>query len=337
MSNVTTEPANIDKFAYLKALRGHPLLKGKAGVQLIIRIMADYADGKTLGNARPAINTIASDAGMGRATAKVALHTAVELGFLVVTSPATNRKPAVYALRLPVDSQDLTVQTVKIRPSRGSGSDPNQTTDHNHEQIQSGEAANDAPSSHVGDPELALAPTQSDGPSEGHGEDERATTHKQGGGTSNSWAAASEVEVLTSKDGSKESSVKPTPQQELKLAWGDHLDQIITEAKACAGHYVSDDLNSLLRDAGDDAFADWIAKKGPRIPKRAAQGRDKTIGILCTRMPNLGICRMNRVQGLESSLAMLPSVAGPSPQASMLTHTWGVPPLERLRRSELWV
>lgn len=116
-TNTTPEPANIDKFAYLKALRGHPLLNGKSGTQLIIRIMVDYADAKTLGSARPAVSTLAADAGMGRTAAKAALHSAIELGFLRVEKEATNRTPAVYSLHMPLGGKIPTPIRSTIKPT----------------------------------------------------------------------------------------------------------------------------------------------------------------------------------------------------------------------------
>ena len=274
-----------DKFAYLKALRGNPLLKGKAGVQLIIRIMADYADGKTLDNARPAINTIASDAGMSRATAKVALHTAVELGFLVATSPATNRKPAVYALRLPLDGQDLTVQTVKIRPSRGSGSDPNQTIDHNHEQIQSGEAAHDAPSSHLADSDLSVATTRSAVQHEGHGEDEHEEQDELSSGTSGD--AVPPVAAGASQEQAKEGAVDPrrlNGRALLAYHWGeDAAARAVQLSMQCAGGLMSEELLGLLSDL-DDEFADWCSDYGSRIASRAAWSEREAAGILTSKL-----------------------------------------------------
>ena len=284
-TNTTPEPANIDKFAYLKALRGHPLLNGKSGTQLIIRIMVDYADAKTLGSARPAVSTLAADAGMGRTAAKAALHSAIELGFLRVEKEATNRTPAVYSLHMPLGGQIPTVQTVGSRPSGGSDSDPNQINYQTNHQIPPGEAAHDAPSSHLADSDLSVATTRSAVQHEGHGEDEHEEQDEPSSGTSVD--AIPPVAASASQEPAKEGAVDPrrlNGRALLAYRWGeDSAARAVHLSMQCAGGLMSEELLGLLSDL-DDEFADWCSDYGSRIASRAAWSEREAAGILTSKL-----------------------------------------------------
>ena len=70
---------------------------------------------------------------------------------------------------------------------------------------------------------------------------------------------------------------------ELRKWWPQHVDRIIQETMQCAGGTISDELDGLLRDAGDDDFADWLVNYGPRIPRKAAMSSTKAIGVLSVK------------------------------------------------------
>lgn len=114
----------MDKFAYLKALHRQPALKGRAPAHLVLRVILDHADGRTLADAWPSMRTIADEAGLSLGTVRTAVPYLVSAGFLVIEKPGTNHTPAHYRLLLPRVSPDDTQtpdECVSLDATQGQG------------------------------------------------------------------------------------------------------------------------------------------------------------------------------------------------------------------------
>lgn len=274
---------HLDKFAYLKAATSHPGLIGKHAAFRVLVVIWNHADGE-LCNSWPSLATIANEGGMSKSTAAAGVSWLRSNGFLMVECEATRNTSTRYSMvlpRVPIAGTPCTYPRYTRVPISGT----EQIHEHNHEQIQSGEAAHDAPSSHLADSDLSVATTRSAVQHEGHGEDEHEEQDELSSGTSGD--AVPPVAAGASQEQAKEGAVDPrrlNGRALLAYHWGeDAAARAVQLSMQCAGGLMSEELLGLLSDL-DDEFADWCSDYGSRIASRAAWSEREAAGILASKL-----------------------------------------------------
>ena len=283
MQSTPEATQNLDKFAYLKAATSHPGLAGKHAAFRVLVVIWNHADGE-LRNSWPSLATIASEGGMSKSTAAAGVSWLRANGFIMVEREATRSTSTRYSMRLPRAPISGT-PCIDSRYTRVPIAGTEQIHEHNHEQIQSGEAAHDAPSSHLADPDLSVATTRSAVQHEGRGEDEHEEQDEPSSGTSAS--AVRPIAAGVGQEQAEEWAVDPrrlNGRALLAYRWGEEATtRAVQLSMQCAGGPMSEELFDLLAEL-DGEFADWCSDYGSRIASRAAWSEREAAGILASKL-----------------------------------------------------
>lgn len=298
----------MNKFEMLRCLRASHLMHGRHRDLTVLDALADYATPSGAG-IRPTSKALAARCGLDRDNVNKIIRKLVSDGALVqIVAPSrSNQAPGEYRLAVPPDvigqlihdsdlpERELTNFGIDLRPAQpkpsvtateGLGQDsPPEQPCNNHLNNQSGEAAHDAPSSHLADSDLSVATTRSAVQHEGHGEDEHEEQDELSSGTSGD--AVPPVAAGASKEQAKEGEVDPrrlNGRALLAHRWGeDSAARAVHLSMQCAGGLMSEELFGLLSGL-DGEFADWCSDYGSRIASRAAWSEREAAGILASKL-----------------------------------------------------